>query len=134
MNLKRFLVAGLAGGVVGNVYDYVLHEKLLASQYAAVPTLFRSDAPILWLVVGDFVAAFVLVWVWDRVMACFPPGGAKSGALGGLYAGVLINFPSAIFWHLLFVGFPYSMSWIWTVAGIVWCVLVGAVIGALYKK
>lgn len=134
MNLKRFLVAGLAGGVVGNVYDFVVHEKLLASQYAAVPGLFRQDAPIQWLIVGDFVAAFVLVWVWDRVMACFPPGGAKGGAIGGLYAGVLVTFPSQIFLYLLLVGFPYSMSWIWTICGIVWSVLVGAVIGALYKK
>lgn len=133
MNLTRFLVAGLAGGVVGNVFDFLVHEKLLASRYAALPGLFRPDAPLEWLIVGDFVAAFVLVWVWDRVMGSFPPG-AKGGAIGGFYAGVLVSFPSSIFWNLLFVGFPYSLSWIWVVSGVAWGVLVGAVIGALYKK
>jgi hypothetical protein len=133
MNLKRFLVAGLVGGVVANVYDYVVHAQILeGSYYSQLSGLLRPDAPILWLVVGDFVAAFVLTWVWARVHPCFGAG-AKGGALGGFYAGVLIFFPSQIFLHLLLVGFPYALAWIWTITGILWAVIVGAVIGALYK-
>lgn len=134
MNLKRFLVAGLAGGVVGNVFDFVVHGQILtAKYYSQHPNLFRQDTPPYWFIIGGFVAAFVLTWVWDRVQGSFPSG-AKGGAIGGLYAGVLINFPAQIFAHLVYVGFPYALSWIWIVTGIAWAVLVGAVIGALYKK
>jgi len=60
--------------------------------------------------------------------------GAKGGASYGLYAGILINFPTWIFAHLIFEGFPYSLAWTWTLVGVVWCVIAGAVAGALYKK
>ncbi|HEX4954373.1 MAG TPA: hypothetical protein VF017_13355 [Thermoanaerobaculia bacterium] len=134
MNLKRFVMAGLAGGIVLNGFDFVVHGNLLQSQYYSQnPSLFRPDAPLPWLITGDFVAAFVLAWVWARVEGSFGSG-AKGGALGGFYAGVLVNFPTWIFSHLLFVGFPYSLSWVWTVTGIVSTVLVGAVIGAIYRK
>lgn len=134
MNLKRFLMAGLAGGVVGNVLDYVVHGQILtAKYYSQMPSLFRQDTPIPWFLGGTFVAALVLAWVWAKVHASFGSG-AKGGALGGLYAGVLIYFPSQIFMHLMFVGFPYALSWIWTIYGILWTVVVGAVIGALYKE
>jgi len=134
MNLKRFLVAGLAGGVVGNVLDYVVHGQILTAQYySKMPGLFRQDAPIPWLMAGTLVSALVLAWVWAKVHRCFGSG-AKGGALGGLYAGILINFPSQIFAHLTLAGFPYELSWIWTIYGILWAVIVGAVIGALYKE
>ena len=132
MNVKKLLLASLVVGVVMNVVDFVVQGQLLAGLYAGLP-LFKKEAPIPWLVIGDFVAVLVFVWVYDRVFSSFG-GGPKGGAVYGLYAGILLNFPTWIFAHLLFEGFPYSLSWIWTVFGVVWCVIAGAVAGALYKK
>jgi hypothetical protein len=61
-------------------------------------------------------------------------GGPKGGATFGVYAGVLINFPTWIFSHLLVDGFTYGLAWLWTVIGIVWAVIGGAVVGAIYRK
>lgn len=134
MNLKRFLVAGLAGGVVANVMDAVVHGQILtAKYYAQMPGLFRQDNRLPWLIGGTFVAALVLAWVWTKVHTCFG-GGAKGGALGGFYAGVLINFPGQAFAYLMFAGFPMALACLWTIYGILWAVVVGAVIGALYKE
>lgn len=133
MNLKSFVLTGLVAGVVANVYDVAVHVGLLPGLYYSTLTgVFRTDPPMHWLVIGDFVAAFVLTWVWARVHTSFGHG-AKAGAIGGLYAGVLVYFPSQIFLHLMLAGFPYSLAWVWTICGIVWSVIVGAVIGALYK-
>lgn len=133
MNLKSFALTGLVAGLVANVFDFAVHEGLLAGPYySQLPSLFRTDAPMHWLVIGDFLAAFVLTWVWARVHSCFGRG-AKGGALGGLYAGVLIYFPSQIFLHLLLANFPLSLAWVWMLCGIALTVLIGAVIGALYK-
>ena len=44
------------------------------------------------------------------------------------------NFPSNIFLHLLIQGFPYALSWIWTIYGIVWYVVLGAIAGAMNRK
>ena len=133
MNVKKLALATVAVGVVANILDFLVHGQLLKGQYAALTSLFRPDAPMHWLIIGDFVAALVFVWVYDRVYGSFG-GGPKGGATYGLYAGVLVNFPTWIFMNLLVIGFPYSLAWIWTIFGIVWCVVAGAVAGALYKK
>jgi hypothetical protein len=132
MDVKKLLLAALAVGVVANVFDFVVQGQLLAGHYSNLP-LFKPEPPIPWLVFGDFVAALVFVWVYARVHGSFG-GGPKGGATYGLYAGILVNFPTWIFAHLLFVGFPYALSWIWTAVGVAWCLIAGAVAGAVYKK
>ena len=132
MDVKKLLLATVAVGVVANVFDFVVQGQLLAGYYGGIPLL-NKEAPIPWLVFGDFVGALVFVWVYARVLASFG-GGPKGGATYGLYAGILVNFPTWIFAHLLFVGFPYSLAWVWTLIGIAWCVIAGAVAGAVYKK
>ncbi len=131
MNVKKLLLATLVVGVVMNIVDFVVQGQLLAGLYANL-SIFNKQPPIPWLVVGDFVTALVFVWVYDKVRSSFGAGPA-GGALYGVYAGILINFPTWIFAHLLFEGFPYSLSWTWTLVGVVWCVIAGAVAGAIYK-
>jgi hypothetical protein len=132
MNVKKLLLATVAVGVAGNIIDFVFQGMIMASQYAAI-TAFRKDASVPMLVLGDFVAALVLVWVYDRVYGSFG-GGPKGGATFGLYAGVLVNFPTWILLNLLIVGFPYWLAWTWTVYGVVATVIWGAVAGAVYKR
>ena len=132
MNVKKLLFAALVVGVVMNVVDFVVQGMLLQGYYSHVSFL-KREPPIPWLVVGDFVAAFVFVWVYDRVFSSFG-GGPNGGATFGLYAGVLVNFPTWIFAHLTFVDFPYGLAWSWTVLGVAWNVIAGAVAGAVYKK
>lgn len=134
MNTKKLVIATLVVGIVMNVLDFVIHGLVLSgAYYSQLPTLFRQDTSPTWFVIGDFVAALVFVWVYDRVYGSFG-GGPKGGATYGLYAGVLINFPTWIFASLIYVGFPYSLSWVWTIIGILYGVVVGAVAGAMYKK
>jgi len=34
----------------------------------------------------------------------------------------------------MFKGFPYALSWIWIILGIIFYTVVGAVLGAMYRK
>ena len=108
MNVKKLLLSTLVVGVAMNVLDFVVQGQLLAGYYAGLP-IFKREPPIPWLVFGDFVTVLVLVWVYSRVRGSFG-GGPKGGALYGLHAGILINFPTWIMAHLLLVGFPYSLA------------------------
>jgi hypothetical protein len=132
MNVKKLLLTALAVGVAVNVYDFVVHALLLEGYMAQLP-LFRKAMPIPWLVLGDFVAALVFVWVYDRVFGSFG-GGPKGGATFGLYAAVLVNFPTWIFAHLTIEGFTYGLAWTFTLVGIAWGLVAGAVAGAVHKK
>jgi hypothetical protein len=114
------------------VLDFIVQGNVLAGMYASIP-IFATNPPIAWLVVGDFVAAFVFAWVYLRFAASVPAG-PVGGATFGFYAGVLVSFPQFIFLHLLLNGFPYSVAWIWTVWTIIWYVALGAVAGLMNKR
>jgi hypothetical protein len=132
MNVKKLILAALVVGVVVNVYDFIVHGVLLAGIYQGLPDLFRQDMSLTWLVIGDFIAALVLVWFYARVQGSFGEG-AAAGAKFGLYAGVLLGFPAQLFANMMFVGFPYSLAWYWVFAIIGWAIVGGATAGAIYK-
>ncbi|HEY7925173.1 MAG: hypothetical protein ACHP85_15690 [Burkholderiales bacterium] len=132
MNVKKLLLATVVVGVVMNVVDFVVQGQLLAGYYANL-ALMKKEPPIPLLVLGDFVAVLVFVWVFDRVRGSFA-GAAKGGAIYGLYSGILINFPTWIFAHLLFEGYPYGLAWTTTLIGVAWCVIAGAIAGLIYKQ
>jgi hypothetical protein len=131
MDLKKWLTIGLVLGVVANAIDVVVQGFLLAGYYAGPP--FRQENNIVWLVIGDFVSALVFTWIYLTFARAVEPG-AAGGAKIGAYAGVLVNFPTNIFLYLLIAGFPYTLTWIWTIYGIAWYVVLGAVAGAMNKR
>lgn len=134
MNLKKFIIAVLAVGVVGNIYDIVVNGFLLQGPiYSKHTDLFRQNANMNLLIVADFVAALVFVWFYDRVKGSFSEGW-KGGLTYGLYAGILAQFPVWIFAHLLFNNFSYGVAWALTLGGIGWGIVSGAVAGALYRE
>lgn len=132
MKSGRFWLAVLAAGVVVNILDFVVWGWLLEPTFSAMECA-RQGVNQAWYVIGDFVAIFVLAWVFDKVYASFAQG-PKGGATFGLYVGVLMNFPMWIFAHLMFKDLTYSLAWILTVYGVIWAVIAGAILGALYKK
>jgi hypothetical protein len=133
MPVSKLLVTAIVVGLVVNVYDFLIHGILLqGALYSKLP-LMRPDASVPLLIVNDFVAAVVFVWVYQRVRPNFAPG-AAGGALFGLYAGVLVNFPTWIACYLLLNGFTYALAWAWILTGIVWAVVAGAVTGALASR
>jgi uncharacterized membrane protein YeaQ/YmgE (transglycosylase-associated protein family) len=131
MNVKKFLLAVLAVGIVMNVLDGVVHGALLKGWYDTL-TFFKKDTSPAWFIIMDFINALVLVWVYEKVKTSFAQGPA-GGALFGFYAGVLLNFPTVIGMFIMINGIPYGLAWLWTIMGIVWYTIAGVVIGLIYK-
>jgi hypothetical protein len=101
--------------------------------YSKHTDVFLDTANPAWFILGDFITVIVLAWVYDKVSGSFAAGW-KGGAMYGLYAGVLVNFPTWIFLHLFIKGFSYKYAWFSTVYGIAWTIIAAAIIAALYKK
>jgi hypothetical protein len=132
MGNPKFWVAVLAGGAVANIIDYIVMGMLLAPTFAGIESM-RADTNPIWFVIGDFVSVFVLMLIYNRVYSSFTPG-SKGGATYGMYMGLFASFPTWIFLHLMFKGFPYGLSWLLVIYGILWGVIVGSVLGSVYKK
>ncbi len=134
MKNSKFWIAVAAAGVAMNVVDIVLQGMIMDKMYYSKHLdLFNMTANPAWYIFGDFVAVLVLAWVYDKVSSSFASGW-KGGAMYGLYAGVLVNFPYQIFLHLYIRGFSYRLAWFNTIYGVVWAMIAGAIIVAVYKK
>lgn len=133
MKSGKFWLAVLVGGVVVNILDFLVWGLWLGPSYIMQQAIFRQDTSMVWYIIGDFVATFVFVWVYDRVAGSFGTT-VKDGATAGLYLGILMSFPTFILMYLMVKDFPYGLSWIMTIYGIIWYVILGAVVAAVMKK
>ncbi len=133
MNKSKCWLALLVAGLVVNALDVLVQGKLLTDAYYSHLAWSRQDTPVYWFIVGDFVAVAVFIWVYGKVASAFSDG-AKGGACAGFVLGVLVNFPAWEFMHLMVRDFPYALTWIETVYGILWYVVMGAIVGAITKK
>jgi len=132
--MKQFLIATIAIGVAANLLDGIIHGIFLESTYAAIPSMGAMDTGKAgWFIFGDFVAALVFTWFYGRVHSSFDqnPNGA---VLYGIYFGIIVAIPTFMFNALQFKGFPYWLSWVWTIVLVVEFAIYGAILGALTKK
>lgn len=133
MKNPRFWFAVLVVGIVVNVFDFVVQNKLLTDAFYSKMDSVRHDASPAGFIFGDFVAVFVLAWVFTRVASVFGPG-VKGGVAAGFTLGVLVNFPTWHFIGLVFKGVPYALVWANTLCGVVWYIIAGALLGAMLNK
>jgi len=134
MKDSKFWMAVAAAGVVMNIIDFLIQGLVMVpAYYSKHADVFIQTGNPLWFVIGDFLTVFVLAWVYDKVAGSFSTGW-KGGSMYGLYAGILVNFPTWIFLHLLLKGFSYKFAWFSTIYGIVWTVIAGAIVASIYEK
>lgn len=134
MKNAKFWIAVLVSGVAANIIDAIVFGLIVTPAYfAKLPDLFNQNISPVWFIILDFIWIFIFACVYDKVYNSFS-GGVKGGMMWGLYGGIFCTFPTWISLHLMFKGFPYDLSWIFTIYMIIWYVINGAIIGAIYKK
>ena len=131
MDLKLLLKLGIVAGVLMNAFDVIVQGILMASLYTA-PVFRKPDDEIAYLVLTDFAAAFVFVFLYLKLGSATGRGVA-GGATFGLYAGVLYSFPMFYAMHLLFNGYTSKLASINTIYQIVVYVILGTTAGALNR-
>jgi hypothetical protein len=132
-NSKFWIAVGVCGFVM-NIVDFILQGMVMVPMYYSkhADVFVQSTDPV-WYILGDFLTVFVLAWVYQRVADNFKPHW-QGGAVFGLYAGILVNFPTWILLHLFIKGFSYKYAWFSTIYGILWTLVAGAVIASIYEK
>jgi hypothetical protein len=132
VNFKALLKLGIVIGILMNAFDIIVQGVLLAGLYTA-PVFRKPEDELVYLLLTDFVAAFVFVWLYLKLGSATGPGVA-GGATFGFYAGVLYSFPMFYAMHLLFNGYTSELAGINTVYQILVYVIMGATAGALNKS
>ncbi len=133
MNYTRLALAAAAAFVVQSVYGFVVYGMLLVSQFAQYPGVYRaatdtSHLPVLFagLLLGALAAAYIYAKGYEG------SNGLAEGLRFGVAMSVFVTgYVSLINWAVLNIGRSITLSM--TVAAFVEFVLVGLVIGLVYK-
>jgi hypothetical protein len=116
LSWKRFLLAGLAAGLLINVFDGILYTVVIGAEANAVLERLGLELPgtggmVLYSLAG-FAVGFVAVWLYTGMRAGLGPGPVAAGKTGlAVWAvGYLIPFLD------LAIEGLYTTSMFWTAA------------------
>ncbi|HEX7515808.1 MAG TPA: hypothetical protein VF345_00830 [Chthoniobacterales bacterium] len=132
MNIKRLILAIIAGWVVIFATDFPIHEIWLKPVYEATKPLWRPDnemhTRVCWMFFAQFLIAATFVIVWAKGFAGRSIGTAVAfGLLMGVFqqTWVIILF--------VVMPMPAELAVKWFFSGLAQAVLLGIVTSLVYK-
>jgi hypothetical protein len=132
MNMKRLILAILAGWVVIFATDFLIHHLWLGPIYEATKSIWRPEEEMhthmCWMFCAQFliVATFVIVWAKG-----FAGGSMGTAVTFGLLMGVFQQTWAIILFVVL--PLPGELAVKWFLGGLVQAVLLGIVTSLVYK-
>jgi hypothetical protein len=130
--MKRFIIAFIAAYIFMFVWGWLLNGVLFKDIYAQTPNLWRSQSEMMslfhWILIGQglVILAFVMIYA---------SGFAGGGMIAGIRLGILLEI-AAIGMRLAIYAvqpFPGKLIVYGSVSGLIEMVIVGAIVGAIYK-
>jgi membrane protease YdiL (CAAX protease family) len=101
MNTK-FLIAGFAGFIVSLATGFVAHGMLLQADYAAIPTLMRTEADAMahfpYMLLSHFFKGFAFAWIYRQGIS----SGASwlsQGVRFGIAVALLMTVPLYLIYY-----------------------------------
>ena len=132
MNIKRLILAILAGWMAIFATDYLIHELWLGPIYQATKPLWRPEeemhARICWMFLAQFLIVTTFVIVWAKGFA------GRSIAMAITF-GLLMGLFQQTWAIILFVVMPLpaDLAVKWFIGGLAQAVLLGIVTSLVYK-
>ena len=135
MNVKRWLLSGLAAFAVVFLLDWLIHGRLLMGLYTATASVWRPHAescPLFWLMtVGQLALGLVFAWIYTKGYEAGKPG-LQQGLRYGFLIGLLIGIPYVSVWYVV-LPIPFALAAGWAASAFADSLIAGAVVGLLYK-
>ncbi len=132
MNWSKAILAGIVGGVVMTLADYVMHGIIMADTYAKYPVFRQDDAGVHYFFLAGICVAIMAAVLFGKTRSAWAEG-VMGGATFGFFLG-LVAFFTHFYNPLVIEGFPYYLSWCWGGMNVIAFVVLGAVLGAMMKK
>ncbi len=136
MNLKRWFLAGLAAFAVLFVLDFIVHGNLLAGLYQQTLSVWRPQVearklmPLMTL--GQFIFGMVFAWFYTLGYESKKPG-IGQGLRYGFYVGLLLVAEKNFVWFVV-LPIPFALNFAWLASCFVNSLILGLVVGLIYKS
>ena len=136
MNVKRWVLAGLAAFAVIFVLDGMAHGKLLMPLYAQTASVWRPHADAqqkMWLMLlGQLLFGLVFAWIYTKGYETGKPG-IGQGLRYGLSIGLLLSISYVCVWYVV-LPIPFALAGGWVLSMLANCLCAGAVVGLIYQQ
>ena len=132
MNWMKAILAGVVGGVVVTIYNFLVHSYIMGATYEKYEVFAVEPANPIWFFVVGVVIALMGALLFARSRSSLAPGIA-GGLAFGFFLG-LVAFFSGFYNTLVINGFPYYLSWCWGGINLIGWMVFGVVAGAIYKN
>src|SRR5215469_3007513 len=130
--MKRFILAFIAAYIFLFVWGWLVNGVVLKDVYAETPNLWRSQSEMAslfhWIIIGQALIVFSFVMIYAT-------GFAGGGVIAGIRLGLLLEI-AGIGMRLGFYAvqpFPGQLVLYGSIGGLVEMIIVGAIVGAIYK-
>ncbi|HEU5246487.1 MAG TPA: hypothetical protein VFU09_05295 [Candidatus Udaeobacter sp.] len=130
--MKRFIIAFIVAYIFIFLWGWLLNGVLLKDVYAETPNLWRSQSEMMtlfhFIVIGQALLIFAFV-------AIYASGFAGVGVMAGIRLGILLEI-AAIGMRLAIYAvqpFPGKLIVYGSISGLIEMIIVGAIVGAIYK-
>ena len=132
MNWAKTILAGVVGGIVLTLVNYVMHGLIMAETYTKYAVFSQEQ--------GN-PAHFFLVGICTAVMAALLFAKSRASWAEGLVGGAAFGFFLGLafffvpFYNpIVLEGFPYYLSWCWGGIDLIGYTILGAVLGLMMKR
>ena len=128
MNIKRLLIALVAGFAFVFAFDMFWHTYLMKDLYIATKQLWRPENPayLIYMFVSQFLFVLAVAFFWVKVGTS-----SSSGFVFGCCLGAVMAAP-ALATHS-YMPIPLTISGLWMLAGFIKSLGTSLIVSTLYK-
>ncbi len=133
MSGSKTIIAGVVGGIVMTIADYVMHGIIMRNTYMKYSEVFRQDdAGVHHFFLVGIMVALATAFLFAKTRSVWADG-VMGGVMFGFSLGMVIFF-TRFYSSLTIEGFPYYLNWCQGGMAVIAFVVLGAVLGAMIKK
>ncbi|MFQ5709318.1 MAG: hypothetical protein ACE5HO_17815 [bacterium] len=132
MNWTKALIAGVVGGLVVSVYNFLVHGFIMANTYTKYAAFSQQKANPIWFFVVAIAVGIAGALLFAKSRGSWAAG-VKGGVMFGFWLG-LVSFFAQFYSPLVFKDFPYFLSWCWGGISLIGWMIFGAVAAGVYKE
>lgn len=131
MDTKKYALSCVVVYLTYSVLSFLIHQGLLAAQYAELQNLWRPDME------SKFWIHFLTAAVWSILFTFiytkgYEGKGLMEGFRYGLWIGLFTAVPMAYDSYAVY-PIPYGLALSWFIYGTAQCILCGVVLASVYR-
>ena len=134
LNVKQWIIASIAVFIAMSILEFIVHAVLLQSWYVEYPQYWRPEAEMMglmgWMHLGYAIFALLFTLIYSKGYEGKP--GVGEGIRYGFWVGLLLHLPKMFALHTIY-PYPGGLLVAWMVSGIIESIILGALVGMIYK-